>query len=117
MVNKVNRSKVRLAKKLKIRKKVNGTPERPRLTIFRSNKAVYAQIIDDISGKTLVSSSSKSLGLEGRNMEVAAKVGSDIAKKAVDAKIENVVFDRAGYVYHGKVKAFADAARESGLKF
>jgi large subunit ribosomal protein L18 len=117
MVNKIDRNAIRKAKKLKIRKKISGTPERPRLAIFRSNSAIYAQIIDDVNGKTLVSSSSKKLGLTGRNVEVSKKVGADIATLAVAAKIKNVVFDRAGYVYHGKVKAFADSARENGLEF
>jgi large subunit ribosomal protein L18 len=117
MVKKIDRNAIRKAKKVKIRKKVNGTPERPRLAIFRSSSAIYAQLIDDVNGKTLVASSSKSLGLNGRNIEVSKKVGADIAVKAVSANIKSVVFDRAGYVYHGKVKAFADAARENGLEF
>ena len=102
--------------KTRIRGKISGTAERPRMSVFRSNKGIYVQIIDDIAGKTLVASSSK--GLEGgTKTEVAAKVGADVAKKAMEKGITEVVFDRNGYLFHGRVKSLADAAREAGLKF
>ncbi len=102
--------------KMRIRGKISGTPERPRMTVFRSNKGIYVQIINDLAGQTLVSASSK--GLEGgTKCEVAAKVGAAIAKKALEAGISTVVFDRNGYLFHGRVKSLADAAREAGLKF
>lgn len=102
--------------KTRIRGKVSGTAERPRMTVFRSNKGIYVQIIDDQAGKTLVSASSK--GLEGgTKSEVAAKVGAAAAQKALAAGIQTVVFDRNGYLFHGRVKSLADAAREGGLKF
>ena len=113
MVSKIaRRNKI----KTRIRGKITGTPERPRMSVFRSNKGIYVQIIDDLAGNTLVASSSK--GLEGgTKSEVAAKVGSDIAKKAMEKGITQVVFDRNGYLFHGRVKSLADAAREAGLKF
>ena len=113
MVSKIaRRNKI----KTRIRGKISVTPERPRMSVFRSNKGIYVQIIDDIAGTTLVASSSK--GLEGgTKKEVAAKVGADIAKKAMDKGITQVVFDRNGYLFHGRVKSLADAAREAGLKF
>ena len=113
MVSKIaRRNKI----KTRIRGKITGTPERPRMSVFRSNKGIYVQIIDDIAGTTLVAASSK--GLEGgTKKEVAAKVGADIAKKAMDKGITQVVFDRNGYLFHGRVKSLADAAREAGLKF
>lgn len=110
-------------KKSSIRKKVFGTPERPRLTIYRSAKHIYAQIIDDTSGKTLVSTStlSKDLREEAKTvkseMDVCKLVGMHTAKRALEKKIQNVVYDRNGYLYHGRVKAVADGAREGGLKF
>ena len=100
----------------KIRKKISGTQQRPRLSIFRSNKFIYAQLIDDITGATLVSASSKDTSKEGTKTEQAAAVGKVVAEKALAAGITNVVFDRGGYLYHGRVKALADGARESGLK-
>lgn len=106
----------RIKKKLRVRKKVSGTTERPRLSIYRSTRNFYAQIIDDTTGKTLVSASTfKADG--GANKDTAMKVGKDIAEKAKKANIESVVFDRNGYLYHGRIKAFAEAAREAGLKF
>ena len=113
MVSKIaRRNKI----KTRIRGKISGTPERPRMSVFRSNKGIYVQIIDDIAGNTLVAASSK--GLEGgTKTEVAAKVGAEIAKKAMDKGITQVVFDRNGYLFHGRVKSLADAAREAGLKF
>lgn len=102
--------------KTRIRGKVSGTAERPRLTVFRSNKAIYVQLVDDLKGETLVSASSK--GLEGgTKSEIAAKVGEAVAGKAKEKGIETVVFDRNGYLYHGRVKSLADAARKGGLKF
>ncbi len=100
---------------LRIRKKVNGTPERPRLNVFRSNKAIYCHIVDDLKGHTLLAANSK--GLKGTKTEQAAEVGKIIAEKAKAAGIETVVFDRGGYLYHGRVKALADGAREGGLQF
>ncbi len=120
MIKKVNRNKVREARHQRVRKTVSGTTETPRLNVFRSNSNIFAQIIDDSEGKTLVSASSidKELKLEnGGNVEAAAKVGELIAKRAKKAKITKVVFDRGGYLYHGRVKALADAARENGLEF
>ncbi|MCD8296093.1 MAG: 50S ribosomal protein L18 [Prevotella sp.] len=106
----------RIKIKYRIRKRVNGTEERPRMSVFRSNKQIYVQIINDLTGTTLASASS--LGLEPMpKCEQAAKVGEMIAKKAVDAGISKVVFDRNGYLYHGRVKQLADAARKGGLNF
>jgi large subunit ribosomal protein L18 len=105
--------------KYHIRKKVKGSSERPRLSVFRSNTSIYAQIIDDINGVTLVSASSVDLGgrKENSNIDIALQVGKKIAEKAQAAGILTVVFDRNGYLYHGKVKALAEGAREGGLKF
>lgn len=102
--------------KMRIRGKISGTAERPRMTVFRSNKQIYVQFIDDLSGRTLVSASSKGLE-EGTKCEIAAQVGQAAAKKALEAGITEVVFDRNGYLFHGRVKSLADAAREAGLKF
>lgn len=103
----------------RIRKKVKGTSDRPRLSVFRSNKSIYCQLIDDRSGVTIasVSSNDKDAKLEGTKTEQAKKVGQLIASKAQSLNIENVVFDRGGYLYHGRVKSLAEGARESGLKF
>ena len=102
--------------KTRIRGKVQGTAERPRMTVFRSNKAIYVQLVDDLKGETLAAASSK--GLEGgTKVEIAAKVGEAIAGKAKEKGIEAVVFDRNGYLYHGRVKSLADAARKGSLKF
>lgn len=120
MIKKENRNKVRIARHDRVRAKIAGTTEIPRLNVFRSNSNIFAQIIDDSEGKTLVSASSidKELKLEnGGNVEAATKVGELIAKRAKEAKITKVVFDRGGYLYHGRVKALADAARENGLEF
>ena len=112
----------RLARHARVRKKVSGTPERPRLNVFKSNMNVYAQIIDDVAGVTLVSASTldkdlkASLGHTG-NVEAAKAVGELVAKRALEKGIETVVFDRSGYIYHGKIQALAEAAREAGLKF
>ena len=113
MISKIQR---RNKIKTRIRGKVSGTAARPRMTVFRSNKQIYVQLIDDEAGKTLCASSSK--GLEAApKIEMAAKVGKAIAEKALAAGITEVVFDRNGYLFHGRVKSFADAAREGGLKF
>ena len=106
----------RIKIKYRVRKNVNGTAERPRLSVFRSNKQIYAQVINDVTGNTLASASS--LGLEAMpKIDQAAKVGALLAEKAKAAGITTVVFDRNGYLYHGRVKALADAAREAGLNF
>ena len=108
----------RLRRHKRVRRIVNGTPECPRLNVFRSNANIYAQVIDDTTGNTLCATSSLELKLDnGGNIEAAKKVGEAIAKKCQEAHIENVCFDRGGYVYHGRVQALADAAREAGLKF
>lgn len=118
MLKKVSRNDERVRRHVRVRTKISGTPECPRLNVFRSNSNIHAQIIDDVNGKTLASASSVELKLEnGGNMEAAITVGTEIAKRAKKAKIENVVFDRGGYVYTGRVKALANAAREAGLKF
>lgn len=102
--------------KARIRGKISGTAQRPRLCVFRSNKQIYAQLIDDVAGNTLVSASSKGIE-EGTKSEIAAKVGENVAKKAIAAGIETVVFDRNGFLFHGRVKSLADGARNGGLKF
>jgi large subunit ribosomal protein L18 len=109
------RVKSRLKNKVRIRKKVKGTAERPRLCVYRSLKNVYAQIIDDVSGVTITASSS--LDQKTNSREVAKQVGIDIAKKALAKDIKSIVFDRGGYIYHGKIKSLADGAREGGLNF
>ncbi len=105
--------------KKSIRRKVSGTSERPRLSVFRSNRSIYAQIIDDVAGVTLVSASSLSLGegVKTINVEKSKEVGKLIAKNALEKGIDKVVFDRNGYLYHGKIQAFAEGAREGGLNF
>ena len=120
MIKKVDRNKARAARHTRVRNKVVGTKSVPRLNVFRSNSNIFAQIIDDEASKTLVSASSidKELKLEnGGNIEAASKVGELLAKRAKKAKISEVVFDRGWYLYHGRVKALAEAARENGLKF
>jgi len=102
--------------KARIRGKISGTAERPRMTVFRSNKQIYVQLVDDLAGKTLVSASSKGVE-QGTKIEIAAVVGDNIAQKAIAAGITEVVFDRNGYLFHGRVKSLADAARKGGLKF
>ncbi|PPE04936.1 50S ribosomal protein L18 [Entomoplasma ellychniae] len=114
---KYTKQEARKRRHFRVRSKVIGTAERPRLNVFKSNTNFYAQIIDDITGNTLVSASSLKLGLKAGNVEAAKKVGAEIAKLAANKKIIDVVFDRGGYLYHGKVKAFAETARENGLKF
>lgn len=108
----------RFKKKIRVRKKINGSEERPRLSIFRSARHIYAQIIDDSQGRTLVSASTVELEIaKAGNKDAAKAVGEAIAKKALAKNIENVVFDRSGLLYHGRVKSLADGAREAGLKF
>ena len=119
MINKVSKNDVRKIRHERVRSKIVGTSEVPRLCVYRSNTNIYAQIIDDEKGITLVSASSldKNLKLKNANIEAATKVGASIAEKALKANIKNVVFDRGGYLYHGRVKALAEAARENGLEF
>ena len=118
MYSKLDKNKTRQRRHERIRRKVVGTAECPRLNVFRSNANIHAQIIDDAKGTTLVACSSMDLKLEnGGNVEAAKQVGSEIAKRALAKNIENVVFDRGGYIYHGRVQALAEAAREAGLKF
>ena len=114
-----NRKAIRARIHKRIRRKLSGTAERPRLAVYFSNTNVYAQIIDDEAGKTIVSASTKEKGYgDGKaNAEHASKVGAAIAERAKEKSIDSVVFDRAGFIYHGKVKALADAAREKGLQF
>ena len=118
MIKLANKNAERIRRHKRVRKVVNGTSECPRLNVFRSNANIYAQVIDDTTGTTLCAVSSLELKLEnGGNIEAAKKVGTAIANKCKEAKIETVRFDRGGYVYHGRVQALADAAREAGLKF
>jgi len=107
----------RLKIKRSVRSKISGTAERPRLTVFRSNKQIYAQVIDDTTGRTLAAASSLKIEDKAPNKEIAAKVGEQIAKSAQEAGVQAVVFDRNGYLYHGRIKELADAARNGGLKF
>ncbi len=118
MIKKQSKNVARVRRHARVRLKISGTAIRPRLCVFRSNANIEAQIIDDVAQTTLVSSSSLALHLEnGGNIEAAATIGKDIAEKALAKGITTVVFDRSGYVYHGRVKALAEAAREAGLEF
>ncbi len=119
MVNKADKNQARLRRHRRVRGKISGTAARPRMNVFRSRSNIYAQIIDDVSGMTLVSASTveKDFGMYGGNKTAAKKVGELIAKRALEKKIENVVFDRGGYIFHGRVKELAEGAREGGLKF
>jgi large subunit ribosomal protein L18 len=119
MISKESRNSMRLKRHERVREKIFGTSEMPRLCVFKSNTNIYAQIINDEEGVTLVSASSldKDLKIKNNNVEAASKVGEAIAKKAKKAGITTVVFDRGGYMYHGKVKALAEAARNNGLEF
>ena len=118
MLKKVSRNDERLRRHVRVRRKISGTPECPRLNVFRSNAHIHVQIIDDVNGNTLVSASSVELKLEnGGNIETAKAVGKAVAERALEKNITNVVFDRGGYIYTGRVKAVAEAAREAGLKF
>ena len=120
MLKKIDKNQVRKKRHARVRRKISGTAERPRLCVYRSGQHIYAQIIDDMKGHTLVSASTldKSLNLESTgNMEAAKAIGKEIGARALDKGIQEVVFDRSGYIYHGKIKALAEAAREAGLKF
>ena len=118
MLKKVSKNEERTRRHERVRTKISGTPARPRLNVFRSNAHIHAQIIDDVNGKTLIAASSVEMKLaNGGNVEAAKAVGAEVAKRALEANITEVVFDRGGYVYHGRVQALADAAREAGLKF
>lgn len=120
MITKIDKNKVRMKRHARVRSRLAGTTERPRLNVYRSNKHIYAQVIDDVKGVTLAQASTqdKNLGLETTsNVEAAAKVGEAVAKLAVEKGVKAVVFDRGGYLFHGRVKALADAARENGLQF
>lgn len=118
MLNKVSRNEQRIRRHQRVRKKISGTPECPRLNVFRSNAHIHVQVIDDVNHCTLVSASSVEMKLEnGGNIEAARLVGQEIAKRALEKNIKHVVFDRGGYVYTGRVKVLADAAREAGLEF
>jgi len=119
MIKRPNTKAQRLKRHKRVRGKVSGTPEMPRLNVFRSEKNIYAQVIDDVNGVTLCSASTVEKGFEGNgsNKEAAKKVGLTVAERAKAKGIENVVFDRGGYIYHGRVKELADGAREGGLVF
>jgi len=124
MIKKPSRVAARKKRHYKMRRNLSGTATRPRLTVFKSNKYIYAQLIDDVAGHTLASASSLDTALVNSNnlestsnLEAAKAVGIEVAKKALSKGIDTIVFDRSGYVYHGKLQALADAAREAGLKF
>ena len=119
MVKRVNKNAMRLHRHVRVRGKISGTPECPRLNVFRSNANIYAQIIDDVNGVTLVSANTLEKDFEGAtgNIEAAKKVGTVLAERAKAKGIEQVVFDRGGYIFHGRVAALAEGAREAGLKF
>jgi large subunit ribosomal protein L18 len=122
MITKMDKNKARKRRHFRVRKKITGTAERPRLNVFRSSKHIYAQLIDDTKGNTLVSASTIDPELRGEiknggNVEAAQKVGALVAKRALEKGYKQVVFDRGGYLYHGRIQALADAAREAGLEF
>lgn len=119
MVKKTDRKMERNRRHLRVRRKISGTSQRPRLCVYRSNSNLYVQIIDDVAANTIVAASTldKEIKTKYANKEAAKELGTLIAKKAADKKIENVVFDRGGYIYHGVIKELAEAAREGGLKF
>ena len=119
MVSKTNRKMERTRRHARVRRKISGTAERPRLCVFRSNANLYAQVIDDVAGNTLVSASTldKEIKTKYSNKEAAKEVGALIAKRALEKNIKDVVFDRSGYIYHGVVKELAEAARDGGLNF
>ncbi|MGC7740444.1 50S ribosomal protein L18 [Staphylococcus epidermidis] len=120
MISKIDKNKVRLKRRARVRTKLSGTAEKPRLNVYRSNKHIYAQIIDDVKGVTLAQASSQDKDIANTSaskVDLATTVGQEIAKKANDKGIKEIVFDRGGYLYHGRVKALADAARENGLEF
>ena len=119
MITKIDRKATRTRRHLRVRKKISGTAECPRLCVYRSNTNLYAQIIDDVAGNTIVSASTldKDVKIKHANKEAAKEVGALVAKKAIEKNIKTVVFDRGGYIYHGVVKELAEAAREAGLEF
>lgn len=119
MVSKKDSNKARLKRHKRVRAKISGTNERPRLCVFRSNKNIYAQVIDDVSGVTIASASTLEAGFDGigSNKDAAKRVGAEVAKRAIEKGITEVVFDRGGYIYHGRVLELAEGAREGGLKF
>ena len=119
MVKNIDKKAMRLKRHVRVRGKISGTPERPRLNVFRSNANIYAQIIDDVNGVTLVAANTLEKDFEGAtgNIEAAKKVGAVLAERAKAKGIEEVVFDRGGYIFHGRVAALAEGAREAGLKF
>ena len=119
MINRPDTRAQRMKRHSRVRSKISGTPERPRLSVFRSENNIYAQIIDDVAGSTLVSASTVEKGFEGNggNVEAAKKIGALVAERALKKGIEEVVFDRGGYIYHGRVMELAEGAREGGLKF
>ena len=119
MINRPDTRAQRMKRHSRVRSKISGTPERPRLSVFRSENNIYAQIIDDVAGSTLVSASTVEKGFEGNggNVEAAKKIGALVAERALKKGIEEDVFDRGGYIYHGRVQALAEGAREAGLKF
>lgn len=119
MINKEAKSVARVRRHERVRTKISGTADCPRLCVFRSNKNISVQVIDDVAGKTLVAASTldKEVKTKASNIESAKEVGELVAKRAIKAGIKNVVFDRGGYIYHGKIKALAEAAREAGLEF
>lgn len=122
MIKRIDKNKIRLRKHVRVRKKISGTADIPRLSVFRSSKHIYAQIIDDVSSTTLVAASSLDEALKGKldysgNKQAAREVGKLIGTKAIDKGIKQVVFDRGGYLYHGRIKELADGAREAGLEF
>jgi large subunit ribosomal protein L18 len=119
VINKEDRRFSRIRRHIRVRRKISGTAECPRLNVYRSLNGIYAQVIDDVAGNTLVAASTldKEVKTKASNIEAAKEVGTLIAKRAVKAGIKNVVFDRGGYIYHGKIQALAEAAREAGLEF
>ncbi|MPM76355.1 50S ribosomal protein L18 [bioreactor metagenome] len=118
MLKKISKNDERVRRHKRVRTKISGTPECPRLNVFRSNKHIFTQIIDDVNGVTLVACSSLDLKIDhGNNIEAAKAVGTEVANRAKAKNISHVVFDRGGYIYHGRVKALADAARDAGLEF
>ncbi|GGG07164.1 50S ribosomal protein L18 [Paenibacillus abyssi] len=121
MITKGDKNKARLKRHLRVRKKITGTTQRPRLSVFRSSKHIYVQLIDDVQGVTLAAASTQDKALtdigNGGNVEAARKVGTLIAERAKAKGVSKVVFDRGGYLYHGRIQALADAAREAGLEF
>jgi large subunit ribosomal protein L18 len=120
MISKIDKNKVRLKRHARVRTKLSGTAEKPRLNVYRSNKHIYAQIIDDVKGVTLAQASTQDKDIVSESttkVDLSAKVGESIAKKASDKGVTAIVFDRGGYLYHGRIKALAEAARENGLEF